>query len=217
MGNCFFIGDSITAGFWGSQGGWVNLVIQDILKKQASDPQLYCACYNLGISGDTGFDILKRLKRETKPRLKSEKNNVVVYAFGTNDSQWLINKDRPNVSEHDFEKNVIKLIKRSKKNHLSPYFIGLLPVDEPKVFPCPWRLELGYSNDYIATFERVLKRVCLKHNVPFLPLFEKWQGLPHLTDLLSDGLHPNTAGRDLLAEQISTFLLTEDFWEFYRE
>jgi lysophospholipase L1-like esterase len=81
-------GDSITQGFWDTEGGWVSrlrkyyneLQVQALHKRD--DPVIF----SLGVSADMSDDILKRVEAETKVRTRHNDLPAVVVQVGTNDS-----------------------------------------------------------------------------------------------------------------------------------
>ena len=61
----------------------------------------------------------------------------------------------------------------------------------------------------------MIKNICAEKNINFLHLFEKWSAMENLNSYLSDGLHPNTKGHELMAQQIGEFLFTPEFEAFH--
>lgn len=96
MSICIF-GDSIT---WGAndleKGGWVERLKIYILEKYD------VSVYNLGISGDTTHEVLQRIGVE----LKAPDPQVVVFAIGINDSQYLRNEKTIRVPIEKFKEKI---------------------------------------------------------------------------------------------------------------
>jgi lysophospholipase L1-like esterase len=223
MGKLFFIGDSITAGAWDERGGWANRLIGEVMQKTleafANQTNFYCEPYNLGISGATVADILVRLQNEILARLgpnDKREEAEIVFSIGVNDSTYLVAEKRPRFSDADFRLNLERLISLSRQlvGHVS--FLGLLPVDDSLLNPIPWAPEKAYACEHVQRFEQIIQEGCQKHNLPFLPMFERWYVLREYKSLLIDGVHPNTAGHALMAEQIGKFLLTDEFFIRHR-
>ena len=222
MAKLFFMGDSITAGAWDVRGGWVGRLVGQLLSKTATSVRrtkgFYCMAYNLGVSGDTAPDVLRRLEKEVTTRVygSAEDDTIqMVFAFGVNDSVYSLAENCNCYTDDESKNDVYEIIKVAQKftHHIS--FIGLLPVDEARVNPLPWDTEKSYTNKNIQYFDGMIKNICAEKNIDFLPLFEKWSAMENLDEYLSDGLHPNTKGHELMAQQIGEFLLTPEFEAFH--
>lgn len=222
MAKLFFIGDSITAGAWDDRGGWAGRLIGQILAKSKTSENknqgFYCMPYNLGVSGDTAPDVLRRLEKEVTARVYGGADNdtiQLVFAFGVNDSIYDTAAQTNCYVDKEFEDDFHAIMEVAKKFTANISFIGLLPVDEARVNPVPWVEGRAYTNKNIQHFNHMIENLCAKHNVAFLPLFDKWSALPDINDYFSDGLHPNSKGHALMAQQIGEFLLNEDFEAFH--
>jgi lysophospholipase L1-like esterase len=81
--------------------------------------------------------------------------------------------------------------------------VGLLPCDEARMQPPPWSEDGGehYANDRIAEFDQAVRRVAADTGTDLADPFEEALAGDH-TALLHDGLHPNGAGHQLLADRI---------------
>src|SRR5690606_32296611 len=96
-------------------------------------PDYYVPVYNLGISGDTSVDILERFERETKARIKEEKETIFIFQDGGNDAMYLMKEKRNQVSPEEFRSNVAKLTMAASNFSGKIVWLGLRPVDEKKV------------------------------------------------------------------------------------
>jgi lysophospholipase L1-like esterase len=165
--------------------------------------------YNLGIPIDeTTEDILSRieveLKARTTPEFKSE--NIVFFAIGINDSQFVYSKDKHRVSIDKFKDNIQKLISLAQKFSSKIIFVGLTPVDETKTTPIPWNADVSYKNEYIQKYNETIKTICGKNKIYFIEIFEKLKELSY-QELLDDGLHPNSSGHQKIFEIVKDFLI----------
>ena len=189
MNICIF-GDSIT---WGAsdveKGGWVQR-LRTFVESTKEDVDIY----NLGVSGDTTDDLLKRFKAECEAR-KPEKLFKIIFGIGTNDSQYILNKDNPRTTLEKFEENLEILISQAKKFTEDIVFCGLLPVDESKTMPIPWSKEEFYDNESVSRYNSVIRSVAEKHNLKFIDLSDALS----LEDL-PDGLHPDSNGHQKIFE-----------------
>lgn len=137
MAICIF-GDSIA---WGAsdyeKGGWVERLRVYFGEKYNID------IYNLGVSGDATEDLLVRVENELKVR----EPNIIVFAIGVNDTQFVHSANSNRISEGDFRNNVGKLYVIAKKFTPEIIFVGLTPVDESKTEPIPWNTDKTYTNE----------------------------------------------------------------------
>jgi lysophospholipase L1-like esterase len=187
-------GDSIT---WGADdteyGGWVNR-LRLFVENQGIDVSVY----NLGISGNTTEDLLRRFKAEAKIR----EVDVIVFAIGINDSRYIRTEDNPQVSLRQYETNLGELIKQAREFTNAIAFIGITMVDERKCKPRSRKPDNYYDNKRIVSYNAALKSFCINNKLLYLDMFNvvKENDLP-------DGLHPDAKGHRKMFEQIKIFIL----------
>lgn len=185
-------GDSITYGVSDSKGGWAERLRMTPVFEETDH-----SVYPLGISGDTTTGVLKRFEIESQARFHDEKSFIVI-AIGTNDGQYLRDENRERFSNDEFTRNYEELIGLAKR-HAGVLILGLPIVDEAasktvsdtKSFPEAKNKELN----------KIIQNLATKHSIPFVDmqqLFERNGG----TSLLSDGLHPNTRGHELIYQEV---------------
>ncbi len=192
---CIF-GDSIT---WGAvdpeNGGWVA----QLQRYFETNDNYDITVYNNGVSGDNTDDLLERFKVECGAR----EPQIIIFAIGTNDSQYVKSKDNPRVSLEKFQNNLVELISQAKKFSDKIAFVGLTKVDEPKVMPIPWSTEEKfYDNDNIEKYNAVIRKISTEHGLLFLNLLDLLE-----MGNLDDGLHPNSEGHKKMFLKIKEFLL----------
>lgn len=201
MARILVFGDSIAWGAWDlEKGGWVNRLRLSLDEKNISDSDFYCTVYNLGISGDTSDDILRRFEFEAQQRLKEDV--IFLIGVGINDSAWVHSKNDFLVSLDAFKENIRKLISLARKFSSKIIFIGLIGVDESKVDPIPWDPDKSYKNEYVKKYDDLLEKICNDENVYYIKLFGK---IPK--EFLEDGVHPNSEGHKMIFEIIKKFLV----------
>lgn len=222
MGKLFFFGDSITAGAWDTLGGWAARVCGNVMDMTMealdSGSEFYCMPYNLGVSGNSIPDLLARLDDDIRRRVNPDDPDEpvqLVFAIGANDSVWLNDEGRPLYTSETFEKNLKALTDRSQKWTKNISFIGLMPVEQEKVDPCPWAPDKSYKNECVRLVEDQISAFCQGNGYEFLPVFESWSNVPDYPSLLYDGLHPNSKGHEKMAGEISEFLMGEHFIQFH--
>jgi lysophospholipase L1-like esterase len=188
MNICIF-GDSISWGAYDPQnGGWANR-LRNYFEEQKKDIDIY----NLGISGDVTTNLLNRIKIEAKSR----KVDVIVFAIGANDAQFIYSTKNNLISADDFRTNLEKLYEIARKFTSKIIFIGLASVDESKIKPVPWNTDITYTNERIKLFDRIIEDFCFKNNLKFVPINDLLNN-----DDLADGVHPNTQGHIKMFERI---------------
>ena len=200
MARILVFGDSLVYGAWDlEKGGWVNRLRLFLDKENIKKSEFYYSVYNLGVSGDTSKDVLKRFEIETKHRLRDEL--VFLFGVGTNDSAWMHSKNNFWIPQMEFEENIRKLISIARKFSSKIVFVGMVGVDESRVDPILWDKDKSYKNEYIRKYDELLEKICNEEKVGYIKLFGKIS-----KELLEDGLHPNSEGHKKIFEAVRDFL-----------
>ena len=185
-------GDSITYGASDfEKGGWANRLMMFFERDDIG-------VHNLGIGGDRTYDLVDRFEGECKTRCP----DVILFAIGTNDSQYVGSRDNPSTSLEKFRDNLQWLIDTARKCSGKIGFVGLTKVDESKV--APWDGDNYYDNENVEKYDAVVKDVCEINGLPYLYMFD----LLGMDDL-EDGLHPNAAGHEKMFLRIRDFVKGE--------
>jgi len=192
---CIF-GDSIA---WGAvdpqNGGWVTL-----LRRYFETNDYDIGVYNQSISGDNTDDLIKRFKVEAEAR----EPQIIIFAIGINDSQYVMSKDNPRISIEKFQNNLEELINQANKISSSIIFIGLTNVDESLVMPIPWDTRKFYDNENIAKYNTMIKETSSKHELPCINLLDLLK-----KEDFDDGLHPDTKGHEKMFLKIKESLTSD--------
>ena len=184
-------GDSITWGAWDyEKGGWVNRLHLSLDAKQKL-PEVT----NLGISGNTTKDLLKRFLCEAEAR----NPGIVIFAIGINDSYLEQIGGTEIVSVQDFEKNYEELLRQAKQFTDKIILIGLTWYDENSNSQ---RSEHYYYNKRIQQYDTIVEALAEKHKLSYVNLFE----LLREKDF-EDGLHPNSEWHRKIFEKVMSTLL----------
>lgn len=191
-------GDSITQGFWDTEGGWVARLRKYYDTKQLEDlrNRNEPTIFNLGISGGTSKTILSRFDAETQARSKGE-TMVFVFSTGVNDSSRE-GPDKYRSTTEEYANNLQELVAKAKNYSNKILFVGLVAGDEKQTMPVFWR-DIYYFNERVKVFEDIMGKVASKNDVVFVPVFEAFK--KHLDTgeyLLADGLHPNNEDHELI-------------------
>ncbi len=202
---CVF-GDSISYGAWDTEKeGWVNRLRELLDEKFFSENAEEYIVYNMSVDGDITEGVLNRFESEIKIRL-SESETIIIFAIGSNDSEWNNNQKSLRVTPEKFKEKVKKLIELAKNFSNNIVFMGLGPVDEAKVDPIPWLPNTSYKNEYLKQYNNILKSVCDEKSIPFINIFDEFFKTNY-KKLLEDGVHPNSKGHKKIFEIVKDFLI----------
>lgn len=185
-------GDSITQGFWDTNGGWVQRIrtIYDEETIKVDYDYELPTIFNMGISADDSGDIVERFEAETKARY-SGNGMGFVFAIGINDS---CTKSGVNFSSvEEYRGNLEKLLAMARQYSNKIVFVGITPCVEERSNPVSWG-DTGYTNNRIQQFNQVLEDFFHTNNVEFIDIFTPFTEAEAKTEFLPDGLHPNDAG-----------------------
>ena len=189
-------GDSITQGFWDTDGGWVQRIRTVYDKETIKTGYDLPTIFNLGISGNSSGDIVERFEAETEARYQDEKLGLV-FAVGVNDSRT---KSGVNFSEpKEYKSNLEKLLAMARKYSDKIAFVGLTPCVEERSNPVSWG-DTGYTNDRIRVFNQISEDFCHDNALEFIDILTPFTEAGAKTELLPDSLHPNNEGHQLIAD-----------------
>ena len=168
------IGDSLTEGYGVSKQHAYPALLE---KKINSVSKTKWVVINAGNSGWTSASGLRQLRWQ----LKAGAPDVLILALGANDG--LRGQD-----VQALEKNLVETLEEAKKNGIRIVLAGM------KAPP-------NYGKKYIQEFEQTYKKVAQKTGATFIPfLLEGVAGESKLN--LSDGIHPNEKGYEIVAETV---------------
>lgn len=200
-------GASVECGPWDKEGGWVERLRKFLCYKVIeSNYKLYYLLFNLGISGDTSTEILKRFKSDAKPRIDKNEKNIFIICTGKNDALYHDTTGKLKCSPKRYKGNLEKIIKIAKNYSKTIVLVGTYAVDESLVAPVPWLKECSYLNKYILEYNEIAKRVAKDSHAEFIDVSrdtdnKKW------FDMLADGIHPNTRGHEKIFRTVKDYLI----------
>ena len=211
MPQLFIFGDSITWGAWDPDGGgWAQRLRKDIDNYQVANRDFWCPTYNLGISGDTSSGIAERITREIKVRRDATEELIILIAIGINDSIVDLRNGSNTLNVGVYTKNLRNILNQAHVVSKKVGFIGLTPVNQDLVDPLPWDSNKAYHLDRVELFNKNCQQFCSAGSVPFLPIWDSW--IEHdYRSILTDGLHPNAKGHELLYFSVRKFLIETKF------
>ncbi len=203
--NIFVFGDSIAEGFNDSdRGGWCARLMQEMMRREiASNFSYNRHLFNLSIAGNTSEDVLTRAHIELRNRvgtLSDIKSTVIIFAVGINDSQFDIVTGNNKVSVQNMTQNISQTWSQVSSFAGQVVIMGLTPVVDDLVQPMPWFPTHAYSNDVILAYNQALKKLAEAIGAQFIDVYTVF-GADYMK-YLSDGVHPNEAGHEVLYNQI---------------
>lgn len=189
-------GDSITQGYWDTEGGWADKLRKHYDELQVADFEKdQPTIFNLGVSADTSEGILARIENETKARTRHANLPIVIVQVGVNDSS--LDSDTVQVGLEAYKKNLATIINKMRPLSSKLIFAGLSACDESKTTPVAWG-EYYYRNQDIKLYEDAMRTVAAAYSIPFIPVFDAFRVAAEHADLLPDGLHPNNSGHQVI-------------------
>ncbi len=137
---------------------------------------------NGSVPGETSFGGLNRINWTL-----SEKNiSHVILCLGAND---MLRGIKP----QETSKNLEQIIKIINKKNIKIILAGMIA-------------PTSYGKKYKSSFDNIFSNLAKKFNLPFIPFLLKGVALnPDLN--LSDGIHPNEKGVDIISNTITSKLI----------
>jgi lysophospholipase L1-like esterase len=162
---------------------------------------------NRGIGGQTSADMLVRFRQDVidlQPR-------AVVILAGINDI-GAIDQREENAAEHklaDLESNDESMGELADLHHIRPIFISLLPVHE--YMGGTWNPFFRESPARIRAANQWLQGYCAQHHYHYIDAYSAMLDEHQMLrrDLTKDGLHPNHAGYEVMAQVVARELHRE--------
>ncbi|SCB29654.1 acyl-CoA thioesterase-1 [Rhizobium miluonense] len=166
------LGDSLMAGYQLPPGDGFPAKLEAALKAKGLD----AAVADAGVSGDTTSGGLSRIDWSVP-----DGTDGVILELGANDALRGIPPEQT-------EKNLETMIERLKGRKIPIFFVGMLAPP-------------NMGSDYAEKFNPIYKRLADKYQLALYPFF--LDGVATHADLqLSDGMHPNPKGVDVVVERI---------------
>lgn len=201
----FIFGDSIGEGAWDSMGGWptrLSRMVIDHYKNKGN--RFWPTSFNLSISGDMVRDLNGRLSEEYRRRCWASQDNLVIIAVGTNDVRSEGQPDFYVNSPENFQHELFILGQRLRNTTKNVVILGLSDIDETKMNPCEWSDTPNYwERSRIKLFNAKLKQWAESKGYDFVDLYQVTSSdSDFIKNKLEDGLHPNDAGHELIADVV---------------
>lgn len=193
-----FVGDSITVGDGDSQArGWPSRLCES-----SSPMPTKTHCYNLGVGGDLISNLAHRIEPELKSRLTDKEGRGVVVMIGVNDALRSAAQTNSIPIERDSIKTDLLHIVSQAKSY------GPCLVVEPAPVLPEFEHRDGINGSVVLQqldqINILLRSVCDDLGVALLSLTNSLQLDTKFQQALrkGDGLHPQDAGYELIADYI---------------
>jgi acyl-CoA thioesterase-1 len=166
------LGDSLTAGYLLPQDKALPAVLEKLLKEKGRNVTIL----NAGVSGDTTADGLARLEWSLPDGVSG-----VIVALGANDMLRGLDPSVPRA-------NLKAIFDRLKERKIPVFILGM-------------RAPANYGENYAKDFDSLYADLAKANGAPLYPfMLEGVAG--QAAYLLSDGLHPNAEGVEVIARKI---------------
>jgi len=198
---CF--GDSITRGENDKDhGGWVDRLKSFYISKFLETKDNEVCVFNMGIGGETTDGLIKRFTYELNTRLLSDGDNIVTFAYGTNDIALVNNANI--VSETNFTSNLNYCIDYAFKKNTKVFLINILPIIETSSTPLETPIKTRKMEDIIR-YNKTILSISEKKKIEHVDLNSAFE-MRQQKLLTFDGIHPNSKGHELIYEKIKKSL-----------
>ncbi len=198
----------------GSSGGWADrlkrYMHEEMYAKRSIEAETH-EVHNLSIPGETISHLLTRAAPEIEARTRENKDNIVLFEVGGNDSRADGAPDHYVSTPEQLTENLKKLYDAVSPHAAKLLFVGLSPCDEkitaPKINPFTKR-ESYFTNERKKLMEDTVGAFCKEKGIAFVPLHEAANALGWQEKyLFSDGLHPNEDGAAWIFECVKPQVL----------
>lgn len=171
------LGDSLTAGYDLPPADAFPVRLEEALRTSGRDVRVI----NAGVSGDTTAGGLARLQW----LLEGETPDAVIVELGANDALRGLPPEKA-------EENLAAILQELKEREIPVLLAGMM---------APRNL----GPEYVQSFDSMYPRLAERFDVPLYPFFLEGVALQDRY-LLSDGLHPNPQGVQVMVENILPYV-----------
>jgi lysophospholipase L1-like esterase len=201
----FIVGSSSVYGVGSSNGGWADLIKQEIHKKMYGNNGVgeKYEIYNFGKSGATIDFVLETFPDQFKQYGRGGKI-ITVFNVGGNNAKAEYEPDNFVSTLEEYSKEIAALLDLLKEKSDHVIGVGGGYYDEQKTNPKQNPLTGGrsfFTNERKQEFQNKQKELCDERNITFIDVGVKGDEWIQKY-LYKDGLHPNQQGYKLIAKKI---------------
>lgn len=205
----FVFGSSSAYGAGGENGGWADLLKQRLHRKMYGGDAIgeKYEFYNFGKSGAT-IDFVQNTFRKQLKDYRRDGKIIALVSIGGNNSKAENEPDNFVSTPDEYRQEMTILLNELKQEFYQVLFLGSGYVDESKTNPKSNPLTGGksyFTNERREQFDNILKDVCKEEKIDYIEVDVKQEDWLK-NYIYIDGLHPNKAGHELLAEKMWQFL-----------
>lgn len=205
MASIICFGDSITRGESDAvYGGWVDRIKTRLIKQFLDTTKDRVSVFNMGISGETTDGLIQRFQHEFVTRLSDDKQNTVLFGYGAND---LANEDGYFlVAIESYIDNLSHCIEFVLEKGAAVVLINITPIAAHLNGLANVNNRIR-DDQTIRRYNQALLALSVKYSVDLIDVYTPFNARKEAY-LTADGLHPNSAGHELLYQVISKSLLS---------
>jgi lysophospholipase L1-like esterase len=180
-----FLGDSITAGGWGSPGGYVRLVIDGLGKEGITVTPIPA-----GVGGHKSNDMLARLDKD----VLSKQPDWMFLSCGVNDVWHGVN----GVPLDTYKTNITSIVDRAQAQSVKVVILTATPIGEDENDN---NRKLAAYNDFLRELAGQRKLPLADLNTAFQRILKPLAPTKDSRFLTADGVHMNPEGNVLMARE----------------
>ena len=194
------IGDSIAHGYYDEKDlGWFARLGKMLLSEQPGE----YIFNNMSQSGDNIADVTNRAVYE----VLSRHFDLLFVNVGIND----LRRRENSALQLDFSEGARimywnKLLDTLALTHAKVVVLDLLPVIEGRYTP---EASLTRYNTDVVRYNQIIKEICAQRKINFFARYDQWKN-KDINELYKDAIHPNSAGYQIMAEEVLAYLKEND-------
>jgi lysophospholipase L1-like esterase len=210
MTQIFILGSSMVYGVGGPNGGWADLLKQDLHQRMYGENGVgeKYEIYNFGKSGAT-IDFVKDTFKSQLEFYDRGQKTIILVSVGGNNTKAEETPDNFVSTPAEYEREMRELLGLLKQNCDGLILVGSnRSVDESKTNPKLNPLTGGksyFTNARRQQFSGIIKEVCEDMEIDLVDIVvgeKDWLN----NYIYTDGLHPNEVGHQLIFEAIKSAL-----------
>jgi len=205
MASMICFGDSITRGESDADyGGWADRIKTRLIKQFVETGKDKISVFNMGISGETTNGLIQRFQHEFLTRQAVDKQDTVLFGYGANDlakqdGSYLVNIET-------YIDNISRCIEFSIEKGANVALINITPI-AAQLDGIPNVNNRIRNDETIRHYNQALLALSVRYDVDLIDVYTPFNDRKEIY-LTADGLHPNSAGHELLYQVISSALLS---------
>lgn len=203
MASIICFGDSITRGESDAvYGGWCDRIKTRLIKQFLETGKDKISVFNMGISGETTNGLVQRFQHEFVSRQALDQKDTVLFGYGAND---LANQDGHYLVDiNAYIDNLSRCIEFSQQQGADVVLVNITPI-AAYLDGIPNVNNRIRNDGNICRYNQALLDLSGKYSVALIDVYTPFNADKEAY-LTADGLHPNSAGHELLYQVISTSL-----------